>query len=375
MLHELIIPASDLEVVKQFEGSAGLLGHFLKSQVWDVDNLPKVAILGIPEGRGSRCLQVADGPDAIRRQLYSLTTFSPDISIFDLGNIKCGNDVKDTHAAVKMVAEELSPLGIRLLILGGSQEMTVPLIAGFDREEDVSLVIVDDRIDNSVNENSPLDEFYINSLPIATIASVIAGQSYFISQQEQDIVAEGYNGEIVTLGEMRSDFKELEPLLRRSDLVSFDFGSIKSADAPGQYRISPNGLTGEEACQIAWYSGISTSPVWFALFGYAPSNDISNSGAMMAAQISWYFINGVSKRLDEEPEDEATDFEHYNIPVDGIEDPISFLRHPVSQRWWMEVIAEDCTIFPIRIPCSKKDYRKACENEIPERWWKYFNKI
>ena len=374
MLQELIIPASDLEVVKQFEGSSDLLGHFLKSQVWDPDHLPKVAILGLPEGRGSRCFQVADGPDAIRRQLYSLTTFSPEISIFDLGNIKCGNDVNDTHAAIKMVAEELSSLGIRLLILGGSQEMTVPLIAGFN-QQDFNLVIVDDRIDNSVDEKSPFDEFYINSLPIGTSVSVIAGQSYFISQQEHDIVAEGYNGEIVTLGEIRSDFKELEPLLRRSDLVSFDFGSIKSAEAPGQYRISPNGLTGEEACQIAWYSGISTSPVWFALFGYAPSFDATNSGAMMAAQISWYFINGISKRLDEEPEDEATDFEHYNIPVDGIEDPISFLRHPVSQRWWMEVIAEDCTIFPVRISCSKKDYKNACENEIPERWWKYFNKI
>ena len=374
MLHELIIPASDLEVVKQFEGNSDQLGHYLKSQTWDTDQLPHVAILGLPEGRGSNCPQVSEGPDAIRHHLYSLTTFPPEINIVDLGNIKCGKEIKDTYAAVKIVAEELSSLNIRLLIIGGSQEMTVPLIGGFNNQE-FNLVIVDDRIDNCVDKKCTADEFYINNLPIGTSVSVIAGQSYYICQQEHDIVAEGYNGEIITLGEIRSDFKEMEPLLRKADLVSFDFGSIKLSEAPGQYRISPNGLTGEESCQIAWYTGISTKPVWFCLFGYSPSFDSTTSGAMMAAQISWYFINGVSKRLDEEPVDEATNFEHYHIPVDGLDDPISFLRHPVSQRWWMEVPAEDCTIFPVRIPCSKKDYRKACENEIPERWWKYSDNI
>lgn len=374
MLKELIIPASELEVVKQFKGNSDQLGHSLKNQVWDPDHLPQVAILGLPEGRGSHCIQVAEGPDAIRPHLYSLATFPSGFKIVDLGNIKCGNTAKDTYSAVKIVAEELSALSIRLLILGGSQEMTVPLIEGFNRQE-FNLVIVDDRIDNSVSKKSPGDECYINNLPIGTSVSVIAGQSYFISQQEHDIVAEGYNGEIITLGEIRSDLKELEPLLRRSHLVSFDFGAMKSAEAAGQYRISPNGLTGEEACQIAWYSGISTNPVWFGLFGYTPSFDSTTLGAMMAAQISWYFINGISKRIDAEPVDEATDFEHYHIPVDGLVDPISFLLHPISQRWWMEVPSEDCTLFPVRIPCSKKDYRKACENEISEKWWKYFNKI
>jgi formiminoglutamase len=374
MMNELIIPASVLEVVKQFEGSSDQLGYFLKNRVWDTDHPPQVAILGIPEGRGSRCRQVAEAPDAIRHHLYSLTTFPPEINIVDLGNIKCGNELKDTYAAVKIVAEELSALNIRLLILGGSQEMTIPLIEGFNKQE-FNLVIVDDRIDNSLDEKAPAEESYINNLPIGTSVSAIAGQSYYICQQEHDIVAEGNNGEIITLGDIRSDFKEIEPLLRKSELVSFDFGSIKSSEAPGQYRISPNGLTGEEACQIAWYSGISTTPVWFGFFGYSPSFDPTTSGAMMAAQISWYFINGASKRVDEEPVDEATDFEHYQISVDGLDEPISFLNHPVSQRWWMEVPAENCTIFPVRVPCSKKDYQKACENEIPERWWKYFDKI
>ncbi len=374
MLNELIIPPSGLDVVKQYEGNAGELGFQLKSQRWNPDQLPQIAILGIPEARGSRSPQVAQAPDAIRRHLYTLSAFPPGIKIADLGNIKCGKALKDTYAAVKMVAEQLSELGVRLLILGGSQEMTVPLISGFRREE-FDLVVVDDRIDNSEDGDSVADEYYINNLPVGTTVGVIAGQSYFIGDHSHDLIAEGTNGEVLTLGEIRADFKELEPMLRKCDLVSFDFGSMKGSEAPGQYRISPNGLTGEEACQISWYTGISTKPSWFGIFGYTPDNDPTTSGAMMAAQISWYFINGMSKRLDEEPVDEATNFEHYHITVDGLEDPVSFLLHPISQRWWMEVPSEDCTFFPVRIPCSRKDYRKACKNEISEKWWKYFNKI
>jgi arginase family enzyme len=374
MLHELIIPPSELAVVKRFEGNPDQLGHRLKNEPWEIENPPHVAIIGIPEARGSRCLSVADGADSIRSHLYSLSNFPPEISIADLGNIRCGKEVKDTYAAVKMVAEELSEMGVRLLILGGSQELTVPFVKGFNREE-FDLVIVDDRVDNSTDDKSAPDEFYINKLPPGTSVTLIAGQSYFVGDQAQDLLSEGTNGEVLTLGEIRADFKELEPLLRKCDLVSFDFGSIKRSEAPGQYRISPNGLTGEEACQIAWYSGIATNPSWFGIFGYSPVDDPSTAGAMMAAQIGWYFINGVSKRSDEAPVDEATDFEHFHISVDGLEEPISFLLHPTSQRWWMEVPSEDCTLFPVRIPCSKKDYRKACENEISEKWWKYFNKI
>ncbi len=372
MLNDLLIPAKDLAVVRTFNGPPGQLGHYLKTRVWDMDDLPGVAILGIPEGRGSFCPDVATAPDTIRGQLYSLAAFPSEMNIVDLGNIKTGNELKDTYAAVKIVAEELSELNIRLLILGGSQEFTIPLILGC-RKQEFDLIVVDDRIDNS--ESNQADEFFINNLPDGTSVTLLAGQSYFIGEQMHDLVTDDAGAQILTLGEIRANFKELEPLLRKADLISFDYGSMKAADSPGQYRLSPNGLTGEEGCQIAWYCGISTKPAWFALFGYTPMADLTSLGAMMAAQISWYYLNGISKRLDEEPVDEATNFEHYHVTVDGLEDPISFLRHPISQRWWMEVPSEDCTLFPFRIPCSRKDYLKACKNEIPEKWWKYFNKI
>ena len=95
----------------------------------------------------------------------------------------------------------------------------------------------------------------------------------------------------------------------------------------------------------------------------------------MAAQISWYFMHGATKKIDEEPIEEATNFEQFVLDIEGLDEPVTFLVHPISQRWWMEVPSEDCTLFPVRIPCSHKDYLKACNNEISEKWWSYFNKI
>ena len=166
------------------------MGHRLKNEPWEIENPPHVAIIGIPEARGSRCLSVADGADSIRSHLYSLSNFPPEISITDLGNIRCGKEVKDTYAAVKMVAEELSEMGVRLLILGGSQELTVPFVKGFNREE-FDLVIVDDRVDNSTDDKSAPDEFYINKLPPGTAVTLIAGQSYFVGDQAQDLLSRG----------------------------------------------------------------------------------------------------------------------------------------------------------------------------------------
>jgi formiminoglutamase len=372
MLQDLIIPAIELPVMKQFGEGPDKLGFSLKNNVWDINNLPKVAILGIPEGRTSSCLSVSEAPDIIRRQLYSLSNFPDSFKVIDLGNVKSGKDAADTFAAVKIISEELSALKIHLLILGGSQDITEPLISGFEKE-DLKVTVIDDRIDNCINLHSSNDEIFLNNLPFRTLINIVAGQSYFIGQQGRDDVTESFNGNVVTLGEVRSDIEEMEPLLRDTDLVSFDFGAMKLSEAPGQFRLSPNGLTGEEACQLAWYSGIATSPVWFGLFGYAPSLDPESAGAMMAAQICWYYLNGISKRIDNVPVEEATDFIHYRIPIDELEETVLFLKHSVTGRWWMEVPSEDCSDFPLRIPCSKKDYRKACKNEIPDRWWKYFS--
>ena len=372
MFKELITPAKSLPVVKKFTGDNDRLGTVLKNSVWNESALPDVALLGIIDDRLSSS-SFSASPDAIREQLYQLTIFPAPFCMVDLGNVKTGKEVGDTVAAVRLIAEELFALNVPLLVLGGNQGFTTSLLAGMGKSEAV-LTIVDDRIDNNSQNEDTVDDLFLSNLSAETIVNVMAVQSFFVSPESKETFSEEFNGSLFTLGELRNGIREMEPYLRESDLVSFDFGSLKLCEAPGQTRNSPNGLTGEEACQLAWYSGISTNPVWFALFGYTPDKDPDRIGAMMAAQISWYFLNGRSRKIDEIPQDEAIDFLHFIVPIEGIPEPVTFLKHPVSKRWWMEVPSPDCDLFPLRIPCSKKDYRQACKNEIPDRWWSSFNK-
>ncbi len=374
MLKELIIPAGALPVVKNFSGDDDRLGTMIIDSVWSELNLPDVAIIGITDHRNSALPSLLGTSDVIREQLYQLNGFSTPFRIVDLGNVKAGKEYSDSIAAVRVVSEELFSLGIPILILGGNQSFTIPLLEGIDKTGAI-LTVIDDRIDNESHKDSTVDEAFLNNLSSETIVNVMAVQSFFVSPESKETFSEELNGTLFTLGELRNGIREMEPYLRETDLVSFDFGSLKLCEAPGQIRNSPNGLSGEEACQLAWYAGISTNPVWFSLFGYQPAKDPDKTGAMMAAQIVWYFLNGKSKKIDEVPLEEAIDFMHFIVSVEGIPEPVTFLKHPVSKRWWIEVPSPDCELFPHRIPCSKKDYKKACKNEIPDRWWTAFNKI
>jgi arginase family enzyme len=373
MLKELITPAKTLPVVKKYSGNKDRLGSMLIKSLWNESALPDVVILGITDDRTKFSPSYKDAPDEIREQLYQLTGFSTSLRIVDLGNVKTGKEVTDTYAAVRVIAEEIKSLGISMVVLGGNQSFTIPLMAGMNKSEAI-LTVIDDRIDNLAQEERVSDDIFLNNLSTEVIVNILAAQSFFVSPDSKETFSEEFNGSLVTLGELRMNIKDAEPYLRQADLVSFDLGSLKLCEAPGQIRNSPNGLTGEEACQLAWYSGIATNPGWFSIFGYDPTKDPERSGAMMVAQIVWYFLNGRSKKIDEIPQDEAIDFMHFVVPIDGIPEPVTFLKHPVSKRWWMEVPSPDCDLFPLRIPCSKNDYKKACKNEIPDRWWTSFNK-
>jgi hypothetical protein len=219
MFSELLTPVTELDAFKELIFTASQLGSHLKNRKWDPQNPPSVALLGIPEGRTSSCLPVGMGPNSIRKQLYSLSGFPNHFDILDLGNIKNGKDAADTFAAVKMIAEELWLQKIPLLILGGSQDLTQPLLSGIQKPA-LKLTVIDDRIDNQINENSANDEIYINNLPFRTSIHIMGCQTYFIEQNGHDDIRESFKGHVISLGELRSDIREMEPVLRESDLVS-----------------------------------------------------------------------------------------------------------------------------------------------------------
>ncbi|MDP2059542.1 MAG: arginase, partial [Flavobacteriaceae bacterium] len=59
-------------------------------------------------------------------------------------------------------------------------------------------------------------------------------------------------------------------------------------------------------------------------------------------------------------------------------DDLIFYQSPKSGRWWMEVPLKEINNKWQRnslIPCQHKDYLDACNNIVPERWWRAFKKF
>jgi hypothetical protein len=57
-----------------------------------------------------------------------------------------------------------------------------------------------------------------------------------------------------------------------------------------------------------------------------------------------------------------------------MEHTLTFYKSLVTDRWWMEVPDLKNGI-PIMIACSVEEYQQACNHDIPELWWKAFQRI
>ncbi len=66
------------------------------------------------------------------------------------------------------------------------------------------------------------------------------------------------------------------------------------------------------------------------------SKDICGITVKLAAQVVWYFIEGVTNRHNSTGE-QTDKFVTYKVEVKDIEKPLVFLQCPETLRWWMEV--------------------------------------
>jgi hypothetical protein len=80
----------------------------------------------------------------------------------------------------------------------------------------------------------------------------------------------------------------------------------------------------------------------------------------------------VNYRTDENTTTAKKDFIKYQVPID--DEVLVFFKSPVSGRWWIEIpfISNSNTKLKRHtlLPCSHEDYIEACNQVIPERWYK-----
>ena len=166
--------------------------------------------------------------------------------------------------------------------------------------------------------------------------------------------------DMLSLGDLRFDFSEAEPIMRDSHIVNFNLESLKS-NAINFKLTSPNGLTAFEACNLSRYAGISSS-MKIVCFNNVKSTIECNS---VLSEMIWYSIEGYNNRYDENFLNES-DFIYYYVEVEGHN--FKFYKNKISKRWWVEYISEGIiSIDKDIIPCSENDYKLSQNSIISER--------
>jgi hypothetical protein len=337
----------------------------------DLDKI-KIAIIGVLDNRGGLNQTEKVNLDPIRKELYGLFPGNWDASIADLGNILEGNSISDTHFALRKVISSLIKKKIIPIVIGGSQDLTYALYRSYDElEQMVNLVSIDSKFDfgkdsDALSASSYLSRIIIEEPNNLFNFSNLGYQTYNNSQEEIDLIDKLFF-EAYRLGEISNNIALAEPVFRDADLVSLDLTSVKSSASGNFASFIPNGFNGKEICALARYAGISDKVSLFGLFNH--NNSAQES--VLIAQIIWYFIEGYHYRSNEYPFGSRKNYIKYIIPL---EEELIFYKSNKTDRWWIEIPFISNGHNKLKksslLPCSYEEYLGACNQEIPERWWK-----
>lgn len=385
MNFNFLSPVSDLVLAHNELLSSQAMGRRLKIHsaqkgIPDLDDVD-IVIIGVLENRNDvNYIGEEFQLNEIRKSFYGLFPGSWNTIIADLGDINKGESVEDTYFALKTTISILLKKNIIPLILGGTQDLTYANYRAYDNYIPmVNIVNVDSRFDlgdstkpiknNSFVGKIILDEPY-NLFNYATIGC----QTYFNAQEEIDLMDNLYF-ESYRLGEVSNDITIVEPVLRDANIVSIDLSAVKGSEVSLNQKYSPNGLDGKEICAISRYAGISNKVTSLGIYEYKPSKD-DEMTAMLVSQVIWYFIEGVNFRVKDDDFSDDNSYQKFITLVESQE--LVFYKSNKTGRWWIEIpfLAEVNNKLKRHtlLPCMHQDYLDACNNIIPERWYKAFQK-
>ncbi len=336
-----------------------------------------VAIIGIGEGKNSvgnnGC---AKGVDYIRPALNKLRKTSRSIKIVDLGNIK-GKTLNDKYYAIQEVVKILMKCEVFGVFVGGSQDFIMPVIQSLiEVNSETAITIIDPKIDLQVCEADFSAQSYVSYVKekfekkIFEL-NILGVQKYYVGESQENLLREVF-WEIVRLGDLRKENISLsEPYLRDAELVSFDVGSIQSDYMPYYNNININGFTGYEACQMAWYSGMSDCLKFFMIQEYNPEHDTTHKGAALCAQMLWHLFEGISLKTNEVPDIDSENYKIFVVHLHNFNEDIRFYTNRVNNRWWIEVPWKESVRM---LACSEMEYFETRNGNLPEKWWRFFQK-
>jgi len=342
------------------------LGYYISTFETEFPDLQSadLVLIGCSEMRGALpAAGASSAPDLIRKQLYRLFHWHTNVKVADIGNLKTGARLQDSYAALSSVTKELIEAGKKVLIMGGSHDNTLAQYQAYGAlDRIIDATVIDARIDMNMEGILPEENFLVEMFTgvpnFLRHFTHIGFQSFFTHPDMLEMI-DRLRFDCFRLGKVKESIELMEPMIRKSDLVSFDISAIQHAHAPSN-RLTPNGFSGEEACTLMQYAGMSNICSSIGIYGYFPEWDVHQMTARQIAQMIWYLIDGIRTGKEEAKLDSWHDFNVFNLVFAEIN--TVFLQSKRTGRWWMQVGEEQY------VACSYQDYLTASNNDVPEAW-------
>ena len=292
----------------------------------------QIVILGCPQDEGVRrnCGRTGAhlAPFRIRNFLYKLPAHCHHAScgVFDLGDIKNGSDLEETHQRVFQAVYRLLKDDKKVIVFGGGNDISFPdcsalsscygncIAFNIDRHFDI-------RSDVPRNSGTPyyqlLSKGFLHAEQLYEIGfdEIVNSSVYF--QQARNLGIHLYS-----IDELRK--KGVDDLFAtllhtsRADAIfwGLDMDVVRSADAPGVSASYPGGLFAEEMCAIARIAGQDPRSRLFEITEVNPKFDIDDRTSKLAAWLSCNFIHArTALEKTSEPAQAAKTLQENSLPV------------------------------------------------------------
>jgi formiminoglutamase len=354
------------------------LVHHIKAYTEDFPDWQNanLAIIGVVEERGTRNNKgLEQAADEVRKKLYHLKKGTGQLKIVDLGNLRCGVSLEESYLRLKEVCELLLQHKVVPIIIGGSHDMDIGQFLAYEASNNmISILNVDSTVDMYGSDEFGASRHHIHTILVHEPNIVFhyshLGYQTYLNDSETIEVLEKLYFEAYRVGQIHENMEEMEPVVRNADMLTFDISSIRQSDAPGNKNSQPFGLTGEEACQICWYAGLTSKLSSVGFYEYNPLEDQKGQTAGVIATMIWYFIEGYYHRKEDFNLNNPK-YIKYTVALQEEPHQLTFYKHSQTEKWWMEVPFPSGKSQYARnsiVPCSYSDYQAANNGEIPNRY-------
>jgi formimidoylglutamase len=264
-----------------------------------------IVIIGCPQDEGVRRgggrIGAAEAPAVIRDEFYRLSTLGITRSIFDLGNIKIGESLEETHETHLRVVTELLRDGKQVIVIGGGKDVSYPdgsamaevfgpewwIGANIDAHLDVH--VADER-----NSNTPYRQLLDEKLMLPRYFYEVGFQSHYASPIYFEYIRDlGVHRISLELLRSRAEVDlEIKEQIRQEfighssslkTLFGFGMGAVRSSDAPGTSSPSPLGLRAGEFITLVKYAASLANTKIIEFTGMNPRYDIDGRTAKLVA--------------------------------------------------------------------------------------------